>query len=138
MSHAPDSVQRALALVAVAWGAGVGALGVVALPPSAASGLLVGGAAAVGIGTALALMAGRHARLAAVATERTLAETREMLQHRLSDHLHVLVRAAVAPDRELNDRERGRLAEVVGAAREVESTLELLSPASLEAWRRGR
>ncbi|TVP44461.1 MAG: hypothetical protein EA350_11565 [Gemmatimonadales bacterium] len=61
-----------------------------------------------------------------------------MLHDRLSDHLHVLMRAAVAPDRELDDRERARLAEVVGAAREVESALELLSPASLEAWRRSR
>jgi len=113
-------------------------MGAAFLPPSGRNGILVGVVAAVGIGAALALMAGRRARLAAVATQRTLGETRQMLQDRLSGHLHVLMRAAVAPDRELNDRERARLAEVVGAAREVESALELLSPASLEAWRRGR
>jgi hypothetical protein len=138
MSQAPDPVQRFLALVAIGWGAGVGALGTVFLPPSAGSGILVGVVAAVGIGAALALGAARQTRLAAVATERTLLETRQMLQARLSDNLHVLMRAAVAPDRALDDRERARLAEVVGAAREVESTLELLSPAALEAWRRSR
>lgn len=108
------------------------------LSQSAWNALLVGLVAAAGIGAAVALMAARHARTATRATERTLGETRAMLQARLSDHLHVLMRAAVAPDRELNDRERGRLAEVVLAVREVESTLDLLSPSSLEAWRQGR
>jgi hypothetical protein len=138
MSQAPDPVQRFLALVAVTWGAGVAALGASLLPPSARNGTLVGVVAAAGIVAVLALMAARHARLAAVATERTLAETRQMLHDRLSDNLHILMRAAVAPDRALDDRERARLAEIVGAAREVESTLDLLSPAALESWRRSR
>ncbi|TVP57243.1 MAG: hypothetical protein EA351_06245 [Gemmatimonadales bacterium] len=109
--------------------------GVAASGASAAVGaLLASGGAAVFL--ALLLGAGRRARERAV--EIALADTRTMLQERLSGHVHQLLRAAAAPDRALDARERARLADVVNAAREIEATLDVLSVHSLRGWRTSR
>ncbi len=61
-----------------------------------------------------------------------------MLQDRLSGHLHLLLRAAATPDRELDAPGRARLAEVVNAAREIEATVEVLSAESIRGWQATR
>jgi hypothetical protein len=127
MTQGFDPVQRALATLAVLWAGGVGALG---LPPVLAAGFAAGGTGAL----VLTLLV-RARRASERAAERAVSDAREMLQERLTGHLHLLLRAAAAPDREMDARERARLAEVVNAAREVEATLELLSARSLQGWR---
>ncbi len=90
------------------------------------------------MGAGVALLGGValvRSRLRESAARRdTLERARHMLQGRLADHLHLLLRSAAAPTRELDERERARLAAVVSAAREVDSTLDLLSEATLRAW----
>jgi hypothetical protein len=133
MPNPPDPVQRPLALVLVLWTAGVA--GWAALPGGAArvwTALLLAGGGAAFLSLLLVSQARRAVRAARVSA---VADARALLQARLSDHLHLLVRAATAPDRELDQAGRARLAEVAGAAREVESTLDMLSEASIEAWR---
>jgi hypothetical protein len=141
MPNPPHPVQPPLAFALVPWALVLWAGGVAgwaALPGGAqrvwtAVALAVGGAAFLSL--LLVVRARRSARGARAAA---LADARAMLQARLSDPLHLLVRAATAPDRELDAAGRARLAEVAGAAREVESTLEVLSEASLEAWQTRR
>jgi hypothetical protein len=130
MMNAFDPVQRTLATLVALWAGGVAAMG---LPPVGAAALAGGGAGVLALAI---LLRARRAREGAV--ESALSDTRAMLQERLSGHLHLLLRAAAAPDREMDARERARLAEVVNAAREVEATLELLSARSLKAWQAAR
>lgn len=132
MSRHP--VQRALLLVPVAWAMVLTLLaGTDRLEVTAAVFL-----AGAGIGVSVLLLAGWQRRAQTRVEAVTLADTRDMLQDRLPGHIHLLLRAATAPDREMNARERARLSEVVNAAREVEAALELLTPGSLEAWRKRR
>ncbi len=130
MSYPSSPVQRILAILLVIWVGGVAASGASAVVGA----LLASGGAALLL--ASLFIAGRRARVRAV--EVTLADTRAMLQERLSGHVHRLLRAAAAPDRALDARERARLAEVVTAAREIEATLDVLSVHSLRGWRTSR
>lgn len=130
MTNGSDPVQRLMGVLLLVWVGGLAAWG---LPPLVAGVLAPGGACVL-----LLLMGARTKRVRVRAVEETLEETRTMLQERLSGHLHSLLRVASAPDRPFDERERARLAEVVNAAREVETTLELLSPSSLRAWRSAR
>jgi hypothetical protein len=127
MMNAFDPVQRILATLVVLWAGGVAAMG---LPPLPAAALAGGGAGVLVLGIVVrARRSGEHA------VETALSDARAMLRERLPEHLHMLLRAATAPDRQIDARERARLAEVLNAAREVEATLELLSARSLRAWR---
>jgi hypothetical protein len=132
MSVKAPSVQSTLLVLACAWGAGC----VLLVGWGGYDPLLVAALAAVGIGV-LGLLPAVRARSALRAARRAaLLDARDMLQDRLSSHLHHLVRVATLPDRELDGPERARLGQVVHAAREVESALELLSETSVEAWKR--
>lgn len=130
MPFNPDPVQRVFLALAVAWSAVAAGWSVSAALTPVQAGALVGAGVALLGGGALARSGLREAR-----TRRaTLERARQMLQGRLSDHLHLLLRSAAAPTRALDERERARLAAVVTAAREVDSTLDLLSEATLRAW----
>ncbi len=127
-----DPVQLLLALLAVAWAGSVAgvAVGSAGSPGGLFPALLAGTGVAILAG--LLIVRGRARALAA--RREALLQARAMLRERLSDHLHVLLRAATAPSRTLDETERARLAEVVNAAREMESALELLTEATLDAW----
>jgi hypothetical protein len=130
MASQSNTVQHLVPVLVVIW---VGAAA--ASAPSATFGAVLASSGAALL-LALLLLAERRARRQAV--EGALADTRAMLRERLSGHLHELLRAAAAPDQEIDARERARLAEVVNAAREIEATLDLLSVHALRAWRTSR
>ena len=131
MSVKAPSVQSTLLVLACAWGAGC----VLLVGWGGYDPLLLAALAAVGIGGSGLLSLARARSALRGARRAALTDARGMLQDRLSSHLHHLVRVATLPDRELDGPERARLGQVVHAAREVESALELLSETSVEAWR---